>query len=412
MSSQRGAHLKRVVGFALVPAATMASTLLVLPLLSRQFGPLGWSAVGIGQSIGAFVSIVAGMGWQVVGAQLVAESSPLRRRTLFVESLKSRAAMLMVLLVPAIAVCCLLTPAYQFEAAVFVIAMGLNCLNASWYFSGTGQSRFVLINEGLVRLSGYLISIPLLAWTQSLMVYAVVLLATGLISAFCNFAAILLPWSTVAWKQSNRTIDVVKEQLTGAVSRMLTATQLHVGPAIVAVVQPQSLHVFVALYNVHKAVNNATAAYPQAFAWWVGSSNSLVERIRRTRLLSFVTLSVVIAISLGWAVLGIPLVAWLYNGNVELSTELNLVCGVSMAMFAASRAAGLLGLIPLGMQKTVYISASVAAIFCIGGMVLGTYWLGTYGAFIAMAVSGFALTIYLFAARSMAARRLLGEGQE
>ena len=386
----------------------MASTVLVLPIISRQFGPDGWSAVGIGQSIGAFVSIVAGMGWQVVGAQQVAESSPIGRRTLFVESLKSRSTMLALMLAPSGMLCFVLTPAYQIEAIIFTVAMGLNCLNASWYFAGTGESRFVFLNEGLVRLSGYIAAIPILALTNSLLAYAIILLTTGLISSFMNFRTILLPWNAGAWSESRRTFTVIRDQLAGAFSRMMTAAQLHVGPTIVAVVHPQSLHIFTALYNVHKAVNNATAAYPQAFAWWVGSSKDLPERVRRTSVLSMVTILIASTIFLAWSLLGIPIISWLYNGNVEVFFELNVMCGLSMAVFAASRAAGLLGLIPLGMHKLVYASTSISAVACIVGMILGSYFLGAYGAFIAMAVTGFALSIHLNVARAAGAKRLLG----
>lgn len=400
-------HFKRVIGFALVPAATMASTLLVLPLISRQFGADGWSAVGIGQSLGAFVSIIAGLGWQVIGAQQVAQSSPLQRQILFVESLKSRSTTLLFLLGPTAYVSYMLSPSFKLETIIFAAAMGLNCLNASWYFSGTGESRYVFLNEGLVRLCGYVLAIPVLAITHSLLSYAVILLVTGLLSAALNFSAILLPWNSHAWRESRSTFGTIMDQLSGALSRTLTAAQLHVGPTIVAILHPQSLHVFTALYNVHKAINNATAAYPQAFAWWVGSPKSMQVRVRRTNILAVMTLAIGGSILAFWVLLGSRILEWLYNGDLVVSFDLNLACGISMAMFAVSRAAGLLGLIPLGMQKAVYTSTSVSAVLCIGGMILGTSLLGTYGAFLAMAVSGVCLTGYLYVARARRASALL-----
>lgn len=402
-----GSHFKRVVGFALVPAATMISTLLVLPLISRQFGPDGWSAVGIGQSIGAFISIVAGLGWQVVGAQQVAESGRRRRRIIFAESLKSRTLVLFVLLGPAALFCYALSPAFKMEAILFATAMGLNCLNASWFFAGTGESKYVFYNEGLVRLVGYVASVPVLALTQSLVIYASILMFTGFVSAFLNFRVILRPLNKRDWVSARSPALIIKEHLTGALSRMLTAAQLHVGPAIVAIAHPQSLHVFTALYNVHKAVNNASATYPQAFAWWVGSPINLKERARRTNLLALVTIGIGIIISLGWSFLGLPIMSWLYNDSVEVPLALNIVCAISMGTFAASRAAGLLGLIPLGMQSTVYLSSSVAATICIVGMVLGAATAGSFGAFSVMALTSLTLTAYLMAVRYSRAKRIL-----
>lgn len=401
-------HLRRVVGFALVPAATMISTVLVLPLISRQFGPEGWSAVGIGQSIGAFISIVAGLGWQVIGAQEVAESGRRRRRILFAESLKSRALVLILLLGPAGIACYILSPQFKAEAVVFAAAMGFNCLNASWFFAGTGEAKYVFYNEGLARLTGYVLSIPVLALTQSLMTYAALLLLTALVSAFLNLLVILRPFNRRDWTSARSTSAIIKEQLSGALSRMLTATQLHVGPAIVAVIHPQSLHVFTALYNVHKAMNNASATFPQAFAWWVGSPSDMKERAKRTNLLATITIVVGIMISLGWAFLGLPILSWLYDDSVEVSQALNIVCAISMGMFATSRAAGLLGLIPLGMHRLVYLSSSVAATFCLVGMVVGASVGGSFGAFLVMAFTSLILTTYFLTVRFIRARRILG----
>lgn len=407
MKGGRGGHLKRVFGFALVPAATMISTLLVLPLISRQFGPDGWSAVGVGQSLGAFISIVAGLGWQVIGAQQVAESPNARRRILFVESLKSRTSVLLMLFGPTAFICYTLSPAFKLETIVFAAAMGFNCLNASWYFSGTGESKYVFYNEGLARLCGYVSAIPALALTQSLLVYAVILLVTALVSAFLNVKVILLPWDKQDWADARSTVAIIREQFSGALSRTLTATQLHVGPTIVAIAHPQSLHVFTALYNVHKAVNNASAAYPQAFAWWVGSPKDMKERAKRTNLLATVTIGVGVVIVLAWASLGLPVLSWLYNSAVDVPFFLNILCALSMGMFAASRAAGLLGLIPLGMHRTVYVSSSMAATFCIAGMVVGASGAGALGAFAAMALTSLCLTAYLVVVRARKAKRIL-----
>jgi hypothetical protein len=60
-------HLRRLLGFGLVPALSMLSSILLLPIISLKIGPSGWTAVAVGQSIGAIFSSVVSLAWGVIG---------------------------------------------------------------------------------------------------------------------------------------------------------------------------------------------------------------------------------------------------------------------------------------------------------------------------------------------------------
>lgn len=363
----------------------MASTILVLPLISSRFGPDGWSAVGLGQSLGAFLSVIAGLAWQVVGAQHVASSDKEQRSVIYAESLKSRGFMFAILLLPAALLCLFLAPAHKWECVAFMVGTGLNCLNASWFFAGTGQPRYVIRNEGMVRLVGYLMSIPAIMLTGSLWSYAAILIITGSVMATANARSIFVLSSRQVWSLTRSTKSIIREHLQGMVSRGFSAGQQYLGIMMVSIFMPQGLPVFTALDNMQKSVSNATSFYPQAFAWWVGSPSVIADRNHRVRSITLVSLGMGIMVFAGWAVLGPFLIDILYQGEVEVPYALQLLAAMGMATFTTSRALGQLSLVPLGLQSVVYRGVTVCAVVGLPAMVVGLWFGGVGGA---LAVSG------------------------
>lgn len=391
-------HIKRVLGFALIPLLTMASTVLVLPLISSRFGPDGWSAVGLGQSLGAFLSVIAGLAWQVVGAQQVASSGTEQRSVIYAESLKSRGFMFVLLLLPAALLCLVLAPAHKWECVVFMVGTGLNCLNASWFFAGTGQPRYVIRNEGMVRLFGYIASIPAIMLTDSLWSYAVILIITGLIMATANARSIFALSSRQVWALTRSTRTIIREHLQGMVSRGFSAGQQYLGITMVSIFMPQGLPVFTALDNMQKSVNNATSFYPQAFAWWVGSPNVMGDRNKRVRVITWVSIGMGVGVFAGWILAGPFLVRILFQGEAEVGFDLHCWAAMGMATFTTSRALGQLSLVPLGLQSAVYRGVTVCAVVGLPALIVGLWFGGVAGALAASGVSyGGLCVFYLFA---------------
>ena len=56
-------HVRRLFGFALLPALSMLASLVLLPFIASRFGSGGWVALSIGQSVGALLSVAIGMAW-------------------------------------------------------------------------------------------------------------------------------------------------------------------------------------------------------------------------------------------------------------------------------------------------------------------------------------------------------------
>ena len=348
--------------------------------------------------MGAFLSVIAGLAWQVVGAQQVASSSVEQRRIIYAESLKSRCFMFALLLLPASLLCLYFAPAHKWECVAFMFGTGLNCLNASWFFAGTGQARFVIRNEGMIRLFGYLASIPAIILTDSLWSYALILIVTGLLMAVANARSILVFYARDAWTSTRKTKAIIAEHLQGMVSRGFSAGQQYLGVTLVSVFMPQGLPVFAALDNMHKSVSNATSFYPQAFAWWVGSSDSLIERNKRVRVMTWTTLAMGVMVFIGWISLGPLLVRMLYQGEAQVSFSLHCWAAMGMATFTVSRALSQLSLVPLGLQTVVYRGVTVCAVVGLPALVVGLWLGGVTGALAASGVAYGSLCIFYICA--------------
>lgn len=390
-------HVRRLLGFAFVPGLTMVSTILLLPLISSKFGPAGWSAVGLGQSLGAFLGVIAGLAWHVVGAQQVAVSTPEERRVLYAESVKSRALVLLIATPLAGALCYALAPAYKWECVAFMVATGLNCLNASWFFAGTGQPKYVIRNEASIRLVGYVVAIPALAVTDSMWAYAAILIAVGVLMALANIFSIFNLFSSETWAQTRKTRTIVKEHVHGMVARGFSAGQQYLGITVVSLIMPQSLPIYSALDNMQKTANNATAFFPQAFAWWVGSPQSVESRYPRVRKMVSVILLIGVLVFVGWMVAGPLIMDLLYHGKAEASFWLHFWTACGMAAFTMSRSLEQLCLVPLGLPAMVYRGTTVCAVVGLPGIAVGLWFGGVAGALSATGITYAGLCVfYLF----------------
>lgn len=59
--------LRRLAGFTFLPLIGMLAPIVVLPIVARVGGPLGWQSIGVGQSVGVVASIAVMWGWWATG---------------------------------------------------------------------------------------------------------------------------------------------------------------------------------------------------------------------------------------------------------------------------------------------------------------------------------------------------------
>lgn len=394
-------HAIRIAGFVAVPFISAVSILFILPIVSRHFGPTGWSSVALGQSIGAFQSVLCGLAWHMLGPNKIARSSNSTKKIVFAESILSRGLLFLLATPPFGLLAYWLAPAYKFEALLFSIALALNSLNASWFYSGTGNARYTITNEALVRLAGYLVCIPALIYTKSLLSYSLILILVGLVSFLMNYGTIIGFRSVSPWRAVRPVRLIVKEQQNGLISRLLTAAQQHLSSSIVAIVAPTTLPLFTGVDNTQRAMNNASTAYPSAFNWWIGSSRSRGELRRRIKILNSVTILLGVILTALWPFVAPSIFRYLFQDQLIVPDLLHFFVGLGIASAATSYAFSMLGLIPLGKSRTAFRVTSVYAILGFVAVIVGAIASGAPGAIIGSSTFSFfqAVTLLLIVFR-------------
>lgn len=374
-------HVRRVFGFALMPAMSILATLVLLPLISARFGAGGWSSLAIGQSVGALLAVLVMMAWNVVGGNQIATTpDPETRLHIYRISTLGRAVVFFVIIPFGIVFALLvLRPEFALATSMFLIASAANGMSASWYYSGVGEPRWLVINEGFVRLGAYTVSLigvllglPL-EWYAGTMVVSAVLMVTLNWTRVMGRRPIVVPG---AWRAA---IVEVRSQLFGMSSRITQSIYTYGSVSFVGIFAPGVLQVFTAADQVQKAAFNAISFIPTAFVAWVGSASGLTRRRRTRASLAFV-IGVAVVFLVSWILLSPFIIEVLFAGKAEISGLDLLLIGLSICFSLLQGAFGLLVLVPAGNQNFIYSAVNLCSLIGIGVSITGAAFFGVTGA--------------------------------
>lgn len=388
-------HIRRLLGFAVIPAFSLLAAVVLLPLISSRFGGPGWVALGIGQGIGAIASIIVGLAWPVTGGQQIASlSESSARRRLFRVSVYSRALVLLAVIIPASGITVLLVNEFRGAALLFMVGNLLNGLSAAWYFSGTGSPRMLVLNEGIVRLAAYAVSAVLVSAGMPLWGYGTALVVAGLLMAALNWFAVCGRDAGTFPSELLSALLAIRAHSSGTVSRLAQSTFNFGIVSVYALSGAPNLATLSAADQVQKAIANAAGVWPTAFVSWVGGADRDLARTRGKRVV-LATLLVGAAGALLWIFLGPMIVSVLFAGEVSLSLVLLLLIALGVVVPLLARTIELLVMVPGGRERIVF---RVQRILSCAGLVLlfpASWLLGPVGALsVAPAVGCLAIGIY------------------
>ena len=363
----------------LLPAMSLLASLVLLPVISNLYGSDGWVTLGVGQSIGAVVSVVVSLAWPVIGGNLVSVAETLEaRRSIFRSSIISRLIMMSILLVIAVPATILIAGRYPLETVLFMIGTAGNGLTASWYYAGIGEPRHVVVNEGIVRLVAYAISLGGLLLGGGLIWYAGVMALSGVAMLVLNWRQAMGSSKLRIPGQFAAGMRTIRSQFAGTTSRVLQAFFWFGGPTVFSLVAPGSLATFAALDQVQKASNNALGVSPMAFVSWVGSAPR-EDRRRRMRLSMTVILAIAVAAVVGYVVVSPFLLDFLFAGELETTPLLTVLMVLLIALLLIVRSVEFLILVPLGYEKQIYRGNTIASVIGFGLLAVGALTFGVLG---------------------------------
>lgn len=364
--AQLRGHVTRIIGFALVPAASFLASLVLLPLISARFGPPAWAALALGQSVGAIASIVIGLTWPVEGGNAVARLGHGQRRTLYQRSVASQSIAFVLSGGATALVAGLLAPELRLETVLFALGTAMNGLSAAWYYSGVGSARPLLVNEGLVRLAGYVVAVVGTLLGAGLVWYAACTVVAGLVMSIANWCTVVGVRLPAVGELLLDGWAVLREQWFGTASRFVQSVYGFGGPAFFAVLAPAQLAAYSGARSVQAAAQNGFSAVPTAFVSWIGSAEGGV-RLRRIRRVQLLMRLLALCVFVGVAVLGQFVLDYLFAGRLTLTTLDRMLLAVWMATSFYARAYPVLVLVPLGLASLSYRTTLMSSV---AGLVL------------------------------------------
>jgi hypothetical protein len=347
--------VSRIAAFGMLPAISLLSSLVVLPILSARFGAAGWSSVLLGQSIGAAASVVCGLAWPVEGPDLASRASAAAQARMYVTSLRERAVAVAVATPVLVAVCLLAGPSMPLVCILSAVAIALNALAPTWYFIGVSRPSRSLVAEGGPRLVVNLVAIGLVAllplWT-----YPVALILGMLVTLVV--ASVFVRRDAAA--SSDRPVPVVTQQgpargrgrLLAVTARGADAGYLYMAGPLVALLVPLAYPLYAAVDRMAQSLVNVLGTITQGLTAWIGESGGA----RRRRLLAAVALALGFAVgALVVVFLATPLLLrFLFAGTVEVGTTVSFLAGAIVGGVFLSRSLPIILLVPQGLAPAAY----------------------------------------------------------
>jgi hypothetical protein len=307
-------------------------SLITIPIVIAVAGADPWASMATGQSIGNSIGVLVAFGWALTGPASIAMAAVDRRPGLFLDSLFSRGAILLPLIVVQALVTIAIVPHEKFVAFVAGLAMTLAGVSANWYFTGESRPGRFLLFDTVPRVMGTIAGLLLVVLTDQLLFFALAQLAGSLL-ALAVSSWVILRGQQLDFREAARWRNVVArlaEQRHGVVATGLYAGLTPAILGIVAVAAPASLPLFVLADRLSKFVGMATAPLIQVFQGWVPAARG-AELLRRITLSARITVALGLLAGAAYAAL-LPLFSELLTHDqvaVDISSALAFGCVAS-----------------------------------------------------------------------------------
>ena len=382
----------RLLGFTGLSLLSAVGPLALLPVVARLSGQSDWAALGVGQSVGAFLSLPVIFGWNLVGPTRVARASTAERSFLYRQSIVVRLLVFAMCLPVGIALASLLTPAgSEVLASAMAVSVMLIGLSPAWFCVGAGRPAWLALYDAGPKLAGTLLALPLVLITGSVFPYP---LTIGLTTAAGVFAFTWWhrPRGAERWPTLSQAARAIAEDA-GPAATVTIAGAYSVAPVAIAgaVLPVGPLAAFVSAERIYRFALVSVTALSDSVQGWVSEVRGAQGRHRATRALG--AHAVLGGIGLAAITLLGPWVSRVLFGS-DLAVDRSTFLGFGLAFLAISlnTSLGKHVLVPMGRTGFVLLSTAVGAVAGVASIAVFGRLYGAPGAAAAFAISEVAVT--------------------
>lgn len=357
---QRVALARRILAFSGAPFLSLVAPFFILPVISRLSGE-AWVAIAVGQSVGGFAALLAGMGYPTLAPPVLAAASAQARRRYVATSLHVRAPVWVIAAAIAGLVAAMVVPsAYAVEAAATAAALSLAGLAPTWYWIGVGKASPIIWTEVVPRAaatalaSGALLLGGSLLWYPSLLAVAMIAGPAAVYSRIARGEWTRVRRQEVAAVVRHHPPAVVAETAAGAYNALAVTLVSHVAtvPEAARYVSGDKSY-RVGQYGV-MSMGNALQG------WAVERGDEGVGRRMRAVLALHGALGA--AGLVGFALLGPDLTRFIFGADVAITRVTAIGFGVAVLGISLGTACGRIGLIMMGARHAFMTCVVVASV--------------------------------------------------
>lgn len=369
----------RTFMFTLVPALSIASPLVVLPAVATTHGAPGIAATAIGQSVGAVCGCVVGLAWPLRGPAEVARSDADEKASIYQRSINSRVLVLLLVAPLGVLTAALISSADPAVSALMALAFACAGMTSSWYFTGTGSARGLLVWEAVPRTLACLSAGGLLLAGFPLIAYPIALIAASLFTYLVLARKIT---GRLSLHLGRGTVAEVSSQFRTTVSRFINGTYMTGGVSIVGLVAPSSLVVFAGYDRLQKSLFNMAVSFPTSLIAWVARSTDGVYRRQRVALAVDAVFCLLLA-TCCYFILPVAMHV-VYAGVIATNRLTDLILCTSLAMMVFAEATVAHGMMPARLDQFAATVMTASYAVGIGLIITGAALWGTNGALLAL----------------------------
>jgi O-antigen/teichoic acid export membrane protein len=377
---------RRIVAFAGVPFLSLLAPFIFLPVLARMASADVWVAIALGQSVGGFAALAAGLGFSTLAPPIIAAASTQERRRLLATSLHLRLPVWFIANTVGVIVALILAPvANRGEAAAMAGAMSIAALAPTWFWIGVGRALPILWTEVLPRLAATLAATGILLAGGGAIWYPVFLA----VAMLAGPAVVYLRVAGSELTRVDRTevVAVLRRHPPAVIAETAAGIYNALAVTIVASVTPVAQAArYVSGDKAYRIGQYSVSALGNALQGWVVEAREAAIA-RRLRIVILLHASLGVVGLAGFGMLGPWLTRVLFGSDVAIDRLAAFGFGVAILGITLGTAFGRIGLITIGARHAFMTCVVAASVVGSAGLVVGGSLWGAAGAAWALGIA-------------------------